>query len=129
MFRGRVSWNLRDRHMAETLDQLVAHLNRQGKPAKVVVWEHNSHLGDARATPMGDRRSTRDVSLRFLGVNRALQYTSICSGFHLGGIQRFWERDKEDRDVLPSTKNCCTTNFLIKNCAAYGSRLGFCYES
>jgi erythromycin esterase-like protein len=55
MFRGRVSsWNLRDRHMAETLDALLAHLDRQGHSAKVVVWEHNSHLGDARATEMGE---------------------------------------------------------------------------
>jgi len=53
MFRGRVSsWNLRDRHMSETLDQLVAHLDRQGRQTKVVVWAHNSHLGDARATDM-----------------------------------------------------------------------------
>lgn len=54
MFRGRVSsWNLRDSHMAETLDALSRHLGRSGKPAKIVVWEHNSHLGDARATEMG----------------------------------------------------------------------------
>lgn len=54
MFRGRVSsWNLRDRHMAETLDHLVAHLDRQGNRTKVIVWAHNSHLGDARATDMG----------------------------------------------------------------------------
>jgi len=55
MFRGRVSsWNLRDRHMADTLDRLVEHLaQRAGSPARVVVWEHNSHLGDARATEMG----------------------------------------------------------------------------
>lgn len=55
MFRGRVeSWNLRDRHMAETLDALITHLTIQGEPAKVAVWEHNSHLGDARATYMAD---------------------------------------------------------------------------
>jgi erythromycin esterase-like protein len=54
MFRGRVSsWNLRDRHMAETLGELDAHLSRR-RPAKIVVWEHNSHVGDARATQMGD---------------------------------------------------------------------------
>ncbi len=54
MFGGRVSsWNLRDRHMADTLDALERHLDEQGKPAKIVVWEHNSHLGDARATEMG----------------------------------------------------------------------------
>ena len=52
MFQGGVSsWNLRDRHMVDTLDALAAHLGRQrGTPAKVVVWAHNSHVGDARAT-------------------------------------------------------------------------------
>ncbi|HEX9424741.1 MAG TPA: erythromycin esterase family protein, partial [Pyrinomonadaceae bacterium] len=56
MFRGTVpSWNLRDRHMAETLESLVRHFAQQGQSAKVVVWEHNSHLGDARATEMGER--------------------------------------------------------------------------
>ena len=54
MFRGRVSsWNLRDSHMAETLDSLITFLGNQDLPAKIVVWEHNSHLGDARATSMG----------------------------------------------------------------------------
>jgi erythromycin esterase-like protein len=56
MFGGRVSsWNLRDRHMVETLHELDAHLSRGGRPAKIVVWEHNSHLGDARATEMSAR--------------------------------------------------------------------------
>jgi erythromycin esterase-like protein len=55
MFRGRVSsWNLRDRHMAETLDALIAHFDKKGSETRVVVWEHNSHIGDARATSMGD---------------------------------------------------------------------------
>jgi len=49
------SWNLRDRHMVETLNALVAHLERHGGRAKIVVWAHNSHLGDARATQMGQR--------------------------------------------------------------------------
>jgi erythromycin esterase-like protein len=56
MYRGEASsWNLRDRHMAETLDALVAFLSRGGPAAKAVVWAHNSHLGDARATQMGGR--------------------------------------------------------------------------
>ena len=56
MFRGSVSsWNVRDRHMAETLESLSTHLAMLGQQAKVVVWEHNSHLGDARATEMGHR--------------------------------------------------------------------------
>jgi erythromycin esterase-like protein len=55
MFRGRVeSWNLRDGHMAETLEALIAHLEQKGLRGKVVVWEHNSHIGDARATAMGE---------------------------------------------------------------------------
>ncbi len=54
MYRGRVSsWNLRDEHMAETLGNLAAHLDRLVGRAKVVVWEHNSHVGDARATELG----------------------------------------------------------------------------
>lgn len=54
MFRGRVSsWNLRDRHMAETLHALLVHFEQRGRAGKVVLWAHNSHLGDARATDMG----------------------------------------------------------------------------
>jgi erythromycin esterase-like protein len=54
MFSGRAeSWNLRDRHMVATLHDLQTHLSRQrGGPARIVVWAHNSHLGDARATEM-----------------------------------------------------------------------------
>ena len=56
MFRGRQSsWNLRDTHMAETVDAIVSYLKRAGRDAKIVVWAHNSHLGDARATEMGSR--------------------------------------------------------------------------
>jgi erythromycin esterase-like protein len=56
MYRAEVSsWNLRDRHMAGTLDALVDHLDRQVPRAKIIVWEHNSHVGDARATEMGAR--------------------------------------------------------------------------
>jgi erythromycin esterase-like protein len=56
MFRGRVSsWNLRDQHMFETLQELVSRLEADGRPGKVVVWAHNSHLGDARATEMGEQ--------------------------------------------------------------------------
>jgi erythromycin esterase-like protein len=49
------SWNLRDTHMAETLAALLTYHEGRGWPAKAVVWEHNSHLGDARATEMGWR--------------------------------------------------------------------------
>ena len=55
MFGGHAdTWNLRDTHMADTLDDLVRHLSRRAR-AKLVVWAHNSHLGDARATQMSER--------------------------------------------------------------------------
>jgi erythromycin esterase-like protein len=52
---GAESWNLRDRHMADTLDELTAYLE-QTSPARVAVWAHNSHVGDARATQMSAHR-------------------------------------------------------------------------
>jgi erythromycin esterase-like protein/predicted phosphoribosyltransferase len=56
MFRGRQeSWNLRDRHMADTLEHLATFLSAGSDRARIVVWAHNSHVGDARVTEMGDR--------------------------------------------------------------------------
>jgi erythromycin esterase-like protein len=55
MFRGGAeSWNVRDRHMMTTLEALLDHAGRSSQPARAVVWAHNSHLGDARATSMAD---------------------------------------------------------------------------
>lgn len=57
MFRGRASsWNLRDLHMADTLQALSAHLqDRTGEAPRIAVWAHNSHLGDASHTGMADQ--------------------------------------------------------------------------
>jgi erythromycin esterase len=49
---GAESWNLRDRHMADTLDRLLRHY---GPDAKAIVWEHNTHIGDARYTTMANQ--------------------------------------------------------------------------
>jgi erythromycin esterase-like protein len=46
---GPHSWNIRDRHMADTMERL---LKFHGEKSKVIVWEHNTHIGDARATDM-----------------------------------------------------------------------------
>ncbi len=46
---GPASWNVRDYHMVDTLDRLIAHCGGQ---AKAIVWEHNTHVGDARYTDM-----------------------------------------------------------------------------
>lgn len=56
MYSGRVSsWNLRDKHMVETLDELFKFLTQHQTNPKMAVWAHNSHLGDARFTEMGGR--------------------------------------------------------------------------
>ena len=45
------SWNIRDRHMVETLNRIMMFFGNQ---AKGIIWEHNTHVGDARATDMAD---------------------------------------------------------------------------
>lgn len=62
------SWNLRDRHMADTLDALMTHLRERVKEPKVVVWAHNSHIGDARAT---ERSRAGELNLGQLVRERA----------------------------------------------------------
>jgi erythromycin esterase-like protein len=75
MFQDNVeSWNIRDRHMAETLEQLMNYL---GKDSKVVVWAHNSHLGDARATDMSRRG---ELNLGQL-IRQRLREDSLLLGF------------------------------------------------
>jgi erythromycin esterase-like protein len=55
MFRGGTeSWNVRDRHMMTTLEALLDHAGRSRRRPRAVVWAHNSHLGNARATSMAD---------------------------------------------------------------------------
>ena len=56
MFRSDVrSWNLRDRHMFDTINAIAEHRSDENSPAKMVVWAHNSHLGNASFTEMGRR--------------------------------------------------------------------------
>jgi erythromycin esterase-like protein len=53
---GAIAWNVRDRHMTDVVDAVLARLERHGgTPAKLVVWAHNTHVGDARATDRGTR--------------------------------------------------------------------------
>ncbi len=103
MFEDRVSsWNLRDRHMAETLDYLVAHLERQQIQSKVVVWEHNSHLGDARATEMGEMGEWNVGQL----VREKYEQDSIIVGFstYTGTVTAasHWGEAPQIKQVLPA---------------------------
>jgi erythromycin esterase-like protein len=106
MFTGRVSsWNLRDRHMAETLDALVAHLSRQGGQPKVAVWEHNSHLGDARATYMSEIGEWNVGQL----VRESYGRESMLIGFttYTGTVTAAsdWDGPTEKKSVRPGLPN------------------------
>jgi erythromycin esterase-like protein len=80
MFRGGAqSWNLRDTHMAETIEAVKRHLDESSRPAKLAIWAHNSHLGDARATQMGQRGEINVGQLmreRFPGHTCLVGYTT-----------------------------------------------------
>jgi erythromycin esterase-like protein len=55
-YAGAYSWNVRDRHMTETIEAIAAHAEAlAGRSAPVVVWAHNSHVGDARSTDRADQ--------------------------------------------------------------------------
>jgi len=112
MFRGRVeSWNLRDRHMAETLDALVTHLNNQGQHAKVAVWEHNSHLGDARATYMADYGEINVGQL----VRERYGPEAVLVGFttYTGTVTAAsdWDGPAERKRVRPALTNSYEASF------------------
>ena len=104
MFHGRVaSWNLRDQHMAETLDALATHLSTvNGSAAKIVVWAHNSHVGDARATEvqgLGEwnvgqlARERYGASARLIGFSTYQGWVTAASS---------WDGPAERKRVLPA---------------------------
>ena len=103
MVGGRVeSWNLRDRHMTDTLEELVTHLSGAGRQARVVVWAHNSHLGDARATEMGNHGELNVGQL----VRERFGARSLSVGFttHTGTVTAAteWDGPAHRRHVRPS---------------------------
>lgn len=100
MFHERTSsWNLRDRHMAETLDALAHHL---GTHSKIVVWAHNSHLGDARATEMSERG---ELNLGQL-VRERCRHNATLIGFstYAGTVTAAsgWDSPAERKHVRPA---------------------------
>lgn len=103
MFRGRhSSWNIRDTHMADTFDALMQFLGRHGAPVKIAVWAHNSHLGDARATEMGERG---EVNLgQLLRERHGEDVRSIGFTTHEGTVTAAadWDADAGRKVVRPA---------------------------
>lgn len=136
MFRNDVSsWNLRDRHMMQTLLLLMKHLKQTKLRSKVVVWAHNSHLGNAAATSMGARgefnigQLVRDhfggeaLSIGFSTHHGTVTAASDWDGpaerkrvrtalpesyeqlFHETGIPNFWLDCHADPEVVAMLRN------------------------
>ena len=102
-YGGAESWNLRDSHMFETLEYL---LEARGADAKAVVWAHNSHIGDARATEMGALRGEHNIGQlcrQRWGDEAAL----IGFGTHAGTVAAAtdWGGDMEVKSVRPSRED------------------------
>ena len=99
---GAESWNLRDRHMAETLTRLTEHLGRGGEDVRVVVWAHNSHLGDASWTDMAARGELNVGQL----VREQRARDAVLVGFttHTGTVTAAsnWDALPERKHVRPS---------------------------
>jgi erythromycin esterase-like protein len=103
MFAGRAeSWNLRDSHMMETLQALLARTPQGTGDMRAVVWAHNSHLGDARATQMGD---SGELNLGQL-VREAYGTQACLIGFstHTGTVTAAsnWDEPAQRKRVRPS---------------------------
>jgi erythromycin esterase-like protein len=99
---GRESWNLRDRHMMSTLEAVIDHVTRINGDARAVVWAHNSHLGDARATQMGVQGELNVGQLardRFGGAVQSIGFTT-----HTGSVTaaKDWDQPAELMAVRPS---------------------------
>lgn len=98
----RDTWNLRDRHMGDTLERLDAHLARHGAAPKIVVWEHNSHVGDARMTEMGRRG---ELNLGQLLRERRPRETFLVGFTTYGGTvtaASAWDAPAERKVVRPA---------------------------
>ena len=93
------SWNLRDQHMFDTLQAL---LSFHGPASKAVVWEHNSHIGDARATEMGARgeHNVGQLCRQEYGDDACL----IGFGTHRGTVAAAsdWDGPMEIKQIRPS---------------------------
>ena len=101
MFYGAAeSWNLRDKHMAETLELLLA---AKGESARAVVWAHNSHIGDARATDMGRRRGELNLG-QLCREAHGERARLIGFGTHVGTVAAAtdWGGPMEIKQVNPS---------------------------
>jgi len=129
MLAGPKSWNLRDKHMVKTIVNLMEHRRKLGGKGKVVVWAHNSHLGDARYTDMGSARGEWNVGQLMrekfgdevfnIGMTT---YTGTVSAAHN------WDCPRQTMKVVPGRSDSfeglfhehCASSSLKEFCLIFG---------
>ncbi|TRZ40996.1 erythromycin esterase family protein [Robertkochia solimangrovi] len=106
---GPESWNIRDRHMVTTLERLM---NFHGNKAKAIIWEHNTHIGDARATEMsahgmvnvGELLSGSHARDDVVKIGFGTYEGTVVAGHHWGDVMRIMKvpkaRDASWEDIL-----------------------------
>lgn len=110
MYRGHAeSWNLRDRHMFDTLRAL---LEQRGEGARAVVWAHNSHIGDARATGMGWGGSFNLGELCRTAFGNEVVLLGMGSDRGQVAAADHWDGEMHIKDVLPSRADSWESQFL-----------------
>jgi erythromycin esterase-like protein len=105
------SWNLRDRHMLTTLDDLANHPKSQGRPAKIVVWAHSSHLGDASSTQradFGELNLGQMVRQRYSGNAVLVGFTTYEGEVEAASV---WGERGQLKEVRPSLRGSYTALF------------------
>jgi erythromycin esterase-like protein len=117
----RMAWNVRDRHMVDTIDDVAEYLDP--RPERVVVWAHNTHLGDARATEMAGRRqwSVGELMRRRHGGGAVLIGFSTYSGTVFAALAR--DGEGAARELRPAIAS--STARLFHDVAVPAFVLGF----
>lgn len=106
MYRSDASsWNLRDKHMVEALGALTNHLAQRQERPKIVIWEHNSHIGDARATSLSKGGELNVGQL----IRESFPDDCVLVGFttHHGWVTAasYWGGPTERKRVRPSLRD------------------------
>lgn len=118
---GEISWNIRDEHMVEAVNEVMDY---HGKDAKIIIWEHNTHIGDARATDM-QNDGMLNVGQLLREQNRPEDVFAVGFGTYEGTViaADSWGTPHKIIDVPPAREN--TWEELLHRTGAFDKYLLF----
>ena len=98
-----LSWNIRDEHMVEAINEIMDY---HGKKAKIIIWEHNTHIGDASATDMAASGMV-NVGQILRAQNKIEDVFAVGFGTHRGTViaANEWDAPYKRMDVPPAKKD------------------------